>query len=135
MKLLIIHGPNMNLLGSFSTNRNTLDKLNRKIRQTAREQKVDVKIYQTHNQAKYVTLLQRNRNKVDGMILNLGPWHVDGLLIKDTLSIINPKYRIVEDINHSKEYLNQSLFDKGIIIGNSDINQAYCQAMEQLVHT
>ena len=111
MKLLIIHGPNMNLLGSFSTNRNTLDKLNRKIRQTAREQKVDVKIYQTHNQAKYVTLLQRNRNKVDGMILNLGPWHVDGLLIKDTLSIINPKYRIVEDMNHSKEYLSQSLFD------------------------
>ena len=125
----------MNLLGSFSANRNTLDKLNRKIRETARAQKVDVKIYQTHNQAKYVTLLQRNRNKADGMILNLGPWHVDGLLIKDTLSIINPKYRIVEDINQSKEYLKKSLFDKEIINKNSDINQAYCQAMEQLSNT
>ena len=125
----------MNLLGSFSTNRNTLDKLNRKIRQTARAQKVEVKIYQTHNQAKYVTLLQRNRNKADGMILNLGPWHVDGLLIKDTLSIINPRYRIVEDMNQSKEYLKKSLFDKEIIIKNSDINQAYCQAMEQLSNT
>ena len=133
MKLLIIHGPNMNLLGSFSKDRNTLDKLNRKIRQTAQSQKVEVKIYQTHNQAKYVTLLQRNRNKVDGMILNLGPWHVEGLLIKDTLSVINPKYRIAEDINHSKEYLKQSVFNKELIIENSDINQAYSQAMEQLI--
>ena len=31
MKVLIIHGPNMNLLGSFSKNRLTLDKLNRSI--------------------------------------------------------------------------------------------------------
>ena len=63
MKLLIIHGPNMNLLGSFSKDRLTLDKLNRSIRKFARESNFEVKIYQTHDKAKYVTLLQRNRNK------------------------------------------------------------------------
>ena len=133
MKLLILHGPNMNLLGSFSKDRNTLDKLNRQLRQIAQKANVEVKIYQTHNQSKYVTLLQRNRNKVDGMILNLGPWHIDGHLIKDTLSIINSQYRIPEDKNHAKEYLKKSLFDKDVIIENSDINQSYAQAMEQLI--
>ena len=32
MKVLIIHGPNMNLLGKYSDNRVTLDKLNKAIR-------------------------------------------------------------------------------------------------------
>ena len=32
---------------------------------------IDVKILQTNDEAKYVTYIQRNRNKVDAYILNL----------------------------------------------------------------
>ena len=75
MSLLIIHGPNMNLLGSFSKNRMTLDKLNRNIKNFVKPKNVKLKIFQTHDVNKYITLIQRNRNKVDGIILNLGPLH------------------------------------------------------------
>ena len=134
MKVLIIHGPNMNLLGSFSKDRLTLDKLNRSIRQFARSKNIEVKIFQTHNEAKYVTLLQRSRNKVDGLILNLGPWHSESHLIENTLSLIKLPYFIAEDEKQLKKYKNQSLFNKQYIIQNSDIKQSYLEAMERLLN-
>ena len=133
MKLLIIHGPNMNLLGSFSNNRLTLDKLNRLIRKFAHQNNVDVKIYQTHDEAKYVSILHRNRNKIDGMILNLGPWHADSNIIHQTLSIIKKPYRIVESSEKSKIYLKKTLFEKKFIIAKDDIAKSYIDAMEQLI--
>ena len=134
MKLLIIHGPNMNLLGSFSKNRLTLDKLNRSIRQFARSKNIEVKIFQTHNEAKYVTLLQRNRNKVNGLILNLGPFHLESHLIQNTLSLMKLPYFIVEDKNQLKKYIKETLFNNKYIIQNSDINQAYLEGMERLLN-
>ena len=134
MKVLIIHGPNMNLLGSFSKDRLTLDKLNRSIQKFARSNNINVKIFQTHNEAKYVTFLQRNRNNMDALILNLGPFHLESHLIESTLSLIKLPYFIAEDKNQLKKYDNQSLFNKKYIIQNSDIQQSYLEAMERLLN-
>ena len=133
MKLLIIHGPNMNLLGSFSNNHLTLDKLNRLIRKFAHQNNIEVKIYQTHDEAKYVSILHRNRNKIDGMLLNLGPWNANSNIIHQTLSIINKPYRIVENSEKSKIYLKKTLFEKKLIIAKDDITKSYIDAMEQLI--
>ena len=135
MKLLIIHGPNMNLLGSFSQNRLTLDKLNRSIRKLARVKHIQCKIFQTHDESKATTLLQRNRNKVDGIILNLGLWHPYSHLIKDTLSLVKIPYRIAEDSNQSKEYLNNTIFDKKYIIKNKNIEESYIESLNQLINS
>ena len=133
MKVLVIHGPNMNLLGSFSKNRLTLDKLNRSIRKLARTKEVECKIFQTHEEARVITLLQRNRNKVDGVILNLGPWHMSSSIIKDTLSIIKIPYLIAEQSDQSKEYIENTIFNKKYIINNSNIEQSYIESLNQLV--
>ena len=133
MKVLVIHGPNMNLLGSFSKNRLTLDKLNRSIRKLARTKEVECKIFQTHEEARVITLLQRNRNKVNSIILNLGPWHTSSSIIKDTLSIIKIPYLIAEQSDQSKEYIENTIFNKKHIINNSDIEQSYIESLNQLV--
>ena len=132
MKVLVIHGPNMNLLGSFSKNRLTLDKLNRSIRKLARTKEVECKIFQTHEEARVITLLQRNRNKVNSIILNLGPWHTSSSIIKDTLSIIKIPYLIAEQSDQSKEYIENTIFNKKHIIINSDIEQSYIESLNQL---
>ena len=123
----------MNLLGSFSNNRLTLDKLNRLIRKFAHQNNVDVKIYQTHDEAKYISILHRNRNKIDGMLLNLGPWNADSNIIHQTLSIIKKPYRIVESSEKSKNYIQKTLFDKKLIIAKDDIAKSYINAMKQLI--
>ena len=112
MKALIIHGPNMNLLGHFSQNRLTLDKLNRSIRKIGLTKNIECKIFQTHDEAKVATLLQRNRNKIDFIVLNLGAWHPCGYIIKDTLSLIKKPYRIVEDSKQSEKYINMKFYNQ-----------------------
>ena len=132
MKALIIHGPNMNLLGNFSQNRLTLDKLNRSIRKIGLTKNIDCKIFQTHNQAKVATLLQRNRNKIDFIVLNLGAWHPCGYIIKDTLSLVKKPYRIAENSKQSAEYINNTIFDKKYIIQNENIEESYIESLNQL---
>ena len=132
MKVLIIHGPNMNLLGKISEKRLTLDKLNRSIKQFVRNKSIELKIFQTHDESKVVTLLQRNRNKVDALIINIGSWHPSSYLINDTLNIVAIPYKIVEDENRAKEYLKTSVFNLKNLIKNKDIGHAYIEAINQL---
>ena len=132
MKLLIIHGPNMNLLGLFSKNRLTLDKLNKSIRKFANSKNIDVKILQTNDEAKYVTYIQRNRNKVDAYILNLNSLLPKAFVIKSTLEIIKPKYLIVENSTFSKEFIDLSIFDKNYLIQNDDFKNLYNEALLKL---
>ena len=76
-RLLILHGPNMNLFGIRSAKRKqiiTLDKINRHIRRFIRDKNLEIKIIQTHSESKAVSYIQRNRNFFDGMIITPGPW-------------------------------------------------------------
>ena len=128
MKFLIIHGPNMNLLGLFSSSRLTLDKLNRSIKRHVRDIDVEVKIDQTHDQKKFISLLHTNRNKVDAFILNIGAWHPNAHLIKETLNILKLPYVIVE----YNDWKNNSVFESKSIIKKDSIEKSYINAINQL---
>ena len=89
-QILVIEGPNLNLLGWLSRlegTRLTLDKLNRKLRHIARESDVELKIYQTQSEAEASIILQRQRKKVAGVLLIPGIWSETGHLLRETLAI------------------------------------------------
>ena len=131
MTFLIIHGPNMNLLGSFSKDRLTLDKLNQSLRKFVNPLNLKLKIIQTHDINKYVTLIQRNRNKVDGIIINLGPLHSQSELLEDTLSITKVPFVFVEFSRHSQS-ISKSMIKTENIIMNDDILEGYKAAIVEL---
>ena len=90
--VLIIHGPNMNLLGHRKIEANpniTLDKLNRNLRKVAKSLKMNIKIIQTDDEAKAVTTLKRQRNKARGIVLFPGPWQKSGYVLQDTLKLLS----------------------------------------------
>ena len=90
MKLLILHGPNMNLFGIRSSKEGkniTLDKINRHLRKFVRNKDIELKIMQTHNESKAVSYLHRNRKKIDGIILIPGAWKYSGYILKETIDI------------------------------------------------
>jgi len=73
MKILVIHGPNMPLLGkisSYTGTRLTLDKVNKAIRNKAKELEVELKIFQFYDEARIVKTVSRNRNEVSGLLIN-----------------------------------------------------------------
>ena len=91
-KILVIHGPNMNLIGhrnKRNKSKITLDKINRCLRNEANKLNQELKIIQTNEEGKAATILQRQRNKIHGILLFPGPWQQSGYVLKDTLEILS----------------------------------------------
>lgn len=112
MNILIIQGPNLNLIGVKSAKqekRITLDKINKGIRRYIREKDITVKIYQTHSIVKAVTLLQRNRNWANGIIIAPSVWSTYEAILVDTLELIEVSAVEIYDKDDNSDYSNKSL--------------------------
>jgi len=112
MNILILQGPNLNLLGVKSAKhgkRVTLDKINKGIRRYIREKDIVVKIYQTHNIDKAITLLQRNRNWANRIIIAPGVWSTYEAILVDTLKLIEVPTIEIYDNTDNNDYANKSL--------------------------
>ena len=128
MRLLILHGPNMNLFGIRSAKqgqRITLDKINRHIRRFIREKNLEIKIIQTHSETKAVFYIQKNRNKFDGMIVTLGPWDYSGHILLELLHLIDMNHIII-NIDDKK---NNNLFKDSKTIYNTNILKSFEEAI------
>ena len=77
MNLLVLHGPNINLIGSISSRngeRVTLSKIDSKLKRVARESNINLKIIQTHKVFSAINFIQRNRKWADGLLFNPASW-------------------------------------------------------------
>ena len=94
MNILILQGPNLNMLGlkSSKTKANvTLDKINRALKKHVKGKNVSLKLLQTHKQFQAVNFLQRNRNWADGILFIPTSWARNEFTILETLGLINLK--------------------------------------------
>ena len=110
--ILIIYGPNMNLLGLRKVGDRvgiTLDKLNRHLREAANERGLSITIFQTNDESMAVNQLQRQRKKIKGILMFPGPWQQSGYVIRDTLEILSIPYITIsleEKVNVLKGVMN-----------------------------
>ena len=98
MNILILQGPNLNLLGLRSSKTNdrlTLDKLNKEIRTYSRTLDSDLKIFQTHKQFQAINVLQRNRNWADGILFIPTSWGRNEYTILETIVLIDIKTAVL----------------------------------------
>ena len=90
MTILILYGPNLNLLGlkaSKLKTRLTLDKVNRAIRKHVRGKGITLKIIQTHKEYLAINFIQRNRNSADGLVIIPTSWAKYNQTILETINI------------------------------------------------
>ena len=110
--ILIIYGPNMNLLGLRKVGDRvgiTLDKLNRHLREAANERGLSITIFQTNDESSAVNQLQRQRKKIKGILMFPGPWQQSGYVIRNTLEILSIPYITIsleEKVNVLKGVMN-----------------------------
>ena len=93
MNILIVQGPNLNLIGLRSAKNGdqiTLDKINRGLRQQANKRPEDltVKILQTHKIEKAMTTIHRNRKWANGIILAPMAWARYEYALRDCLDTV-----------------------------------------------
>lgn len=92
MRILIIHGPNLNLLGKRKKEiygDKTLNKIDAMIRQHAKELEVDISTIQSNSEGNLIDFIQKESPNADGIIINPGALTHYGLSLRDALSDTN----------------------------------------------
>ena len=123
--ILIINGPNLNLLGEREQSQYgsiTFDNLKKICLQKAKELNVNLEFTQTNIEGEIVTTIQEARNKFDGIIINAAGFTHTSVAIRDSLTIF--KKPIIElhisNIYKREEFRRKSMISNvvtGIICG------------------
>ena len=98
MNILVIQGPNLNLLGFKSSKVKdtlTLSKLNKSLKIYFKGKNITFKTCQTHKQFQAVNILQRNRNWADGILFIPTSWARYEYTLLDTITLIRIPTSIV----------------------------------------
>ena len=98
MNILILQGPNLNLLGLKSSQLKenlTLDKLNKRIRYYIKKKNIKLKFLQTHKEYQALNFIQRNRNVADGLLIIPTSWAKYNYTILETINLINIKTAVI----------------------------------------
>ena len=127
MNILVLHGPNLNLIGSKSAEigqKITIDKINTGIRRHIRNKDIQIKILQTHKQFHAINFIQRNRNWADFFLLAPMSWARFEYAILDALKISNINtIQILLSDDYSDVTKSNSIFSEfctSTLIGSPD---------------
>ena len=87
-KALVIHGPNLNLLGAREVNvygKTTIAEINRSLKETAAKLKYTLRIVQSNHEGEIVDLIQGAANKYQGILINPAAYTHTSVAIRDAL--------------------------------------------------
>ena len=125
IKIIILNGPNLNLLGEREKNQYgsfTLGDIEKKCIEFAENNNLNVSFFQSNIEGELVEKIQQSRNSHNGLIINAGGYTHTSVAIHDALKII--KIPIIElhisNIYNREEFRHKSLISKvanGIICG------------------
>ena len=124
-RILIINGPNLNLLGEREQSQYgsiTFDKLKEKCLKKSKELNINLDFIQSNIEGEIVTMIQEARKKYNGMIINAAGFTHTSVSIRDALDIF--KKPIIElhisNIYKREEFRHKSMISDvatGIICG------------------
>lgn len=88
MKILVIHGPNLNILGEREPEiygKLSLKEINIRIREFAKQKGVSLKIIQSNSEGEIINTIQQERKWAEGLIINPGTYTHYSYAIFDTI--------------------------------------------------
>lgn len=95
MKILVLSGPNLNLLGTREPHiygTTTLPEIERDLHSAGAELGVTVECVQSNHEGALVDRIQAARGNADGIIINAGAYSHTSLAIRDALSAVAIPY-------------------------------------------
>ena len=89
MKILVIHGPNLNLLGTREPDvygNTTLEDINRRIIALAKELDIDAEVFQSNSEGEIVDAIQKRT--YDVLIINPAAYTHTSVAIRDAIAAV-----------------------------------------------
>jgi 3-dehydroquinate dehydratase-2 len=121
MKILIIHGPNLNLLGKREPEiygKTTLDEVNSLLKKEAETLGIEIDFFQSNSEGEIVTRIQGAMGKFDGMVINPGAYTHTSVAIRDAVASTGISTVEVHISNvYKREEFRQKSFISGVAVG------------------
>lgn len=115
MKILLIHGPNLNMLGKREPGIygvETLQSINERCEKLAAELGVEIEIRQSNSEGQIVDAIQTAPANVDGIVINPGAYTHYSYAIRDAIAAV--KLPCVE-VHLSNVYSREDFRHKSVI--------------------
>lgn len=90
-KVLVIHGPNLNLLGEREPGvygEQSLEIVNKAIMDSAKKMNVECNVFQSNHEGEIIDKLHSARHDFDGIVINAGAYTHYSYAIRDAISAI-----------------------------------------------
>lgn len=125
MKILVIHGPNLNLLGKREKEIYgdvTLEEINSALVKLAGEEKVELEIFQSNHEGEIVTKLQEAERKFAAIVINPAAFTHTSVAIRDAVAAIStPVIEVhLSNIHAREEFRKESHVSpvaRGVVFG------------------
>ena len=88
MKIAVLHGPNLNLLGQREPDvygRETLSEIDRRVSAAGAELGVEVLTFQSNHEGALIDEIQRRGSEVAGFLINAGGYSHTSIALRDAL--------------------------------------------------
>lgn len=114
MKILVLNGPNLNMLGSREPEKYgnlTLSDIEANLKEIANNHGVELETFQSNHEGELIDKIQSAKANTDGIILNAGGYTHTSVAIRDALAAVNiPTIEVhMTNIHAREEFRHTSL--------------------------
>ena len=88
-KILVLHGPNLNMLGTREPEiygKTTLAQINDKLCRLAENLESEVETFQSNSEGELIDIIQKKGTAIDGLIVNLGAYTHYSIALRDAIA-------------------------------------------------
>ncbi len=121
MIILVLHGPNLNLLGRREPDQYgtvTLDAINGLLTEQARKMDVEIRFFQTNCEGELVDAVQKAMGTADGILINPGAFTHTSIALRDAIAAAAlPVVEVHLSNIYSREDFRKQSFISAIALG------------------
>ncbi|OQB14043.1 MAG: 3-dehydroquinate dehydratase [Firmicutes bacterium ADurb.Bin193] len=125
MRIMVINGPNLNMLGTREPQtygQETLESVNERIKRRAEQRGLSADFFQSNDEGELVSKIQSCREGYDGIIINAGAYTHYSYAIRDAITAVGvPTVEVhISNIYAREEFRQTSVISavcRGIICG------------------
>ncbi|MCU0562055.1 MAG: type II 3-dehydroquinate dehydratase [Desulfobacterales bacterium] len=120
-KILVVHGPNLNLLGRREPEiygRTTLEQINRGLVEHGARLGIAVEAFQSNHEGQIVDRIQQAAGGCDGLIINAAAYTHTSIAIRDALAMLEvPVIEVHLSNIHKREEFRQASLMAAVVTG------------------